>query len=450
MKVTTAQQWWYALPGLPLAALTLPVYVFVPTYYGELGVSLALIGTALLAVRVLDAVSDPLIGYVSDRVHVPLLGGLGRRKPWLLVGMLPTLLALWMVFVPPDRPDAGYLLIWSTVLSIGWTLMLLPYNAWGAELAEDYDGRTDVTARREGFTVLGTLLATSLPVLLGVWDGSTSAGLGDALHGLAIALLVLVPLTVLLALWRVPRERDRGHARIRLRDGLKVLRGNKAFTRLISAFLINGWANGLPASLFVLFVTHVLVAPEMVGPLLFAYFLSGVIAIPGWVALSRRFGKHRVWVGSMTLACATFLWVPFLGAGDIWTFGLIVVLSGFAVGADLVLPAAIQADVVDVDTAETGEQRTGLYFALWSLATKLSLALAAGIAFPLLEFAGFRADLAPGADGNTPSSLFALSMIYAGLPVILKLPALVLMWNFPLSRDAQGELRKTIDTAADV
>ena len=78
------------------------------------------------------------------------------------------------------------------------------------------------------------------------------------------------------------------------------------------------------------------------------------------------------------------------------------------------------------------------------------MALAAGIAFPLLEFAGFRADLAPGADGNTPSSLFALSMLYAGLPVILKLPALVLMWNFPLSRDAQGELRKTIDTAADI
>lgn len=449
MKTSAAQQWWYALPGLPLAALTLPVYVFVPTFYGELGVSLALIGTVLLAVRILDAVTDPMIGFVSDRMSVPLLGRMGRRKPWLLIGLPPTLLAVWMVFVPADNPDATYLLLWSAVLSIGWTLMLLPYNAWGAEIVEDYDGRTGITARREGLIVLGTLVATSAPVLLGVWDGDTSAGLGDALHALAIGLVVLIPLTVALALWRVPRERDRSRSRIRFRDGLKTLRTNKAFVRLISAFLINGWANGLPASLFVLFVTHVLVSPDMVGPLLFLYFLAGVAAIPGWVMIAKRFGKHRTWVGSMTLACATFVWVPFLGPGDVWAFGVIVVLSGLAVGADLVLPASIQADVVDVDTAETGEQRTGLYFAMWSLATKLSLALAAGVAFPLLDLAGFRADVLPsGGDANEGTSLLALSLLYAGLPVILKLPALVLMWNFPLSRDAQAALRDKINAAA--
>ncbi|MGD1934256.1 MAG: MFS transporter, partial [Candidatus Phaeomarinobacter sp.] len=267
----------------------------------------------------------------------------------------------------------------------------------------------------------------------------------EALRILALGLLILLPLTVTLCVWRVPVVPDKSRTRVDIRQGFAAIRQNRPFLRLIAAFLINGWANGLPATLFVLFVTHVLVAPDMVGPLLLLYFLSGVVAIPGWVWLSRRISKHRVWVGSMTLACTTFVWVPLLGAGDIWLFAVVCVVSGFAVGADLVLPAAIQADVVDVDTADTGEQRTGLYFALWSLATKLSLALAAGVAFPLLAIVGFQADTAPGTESlNTSGSLFAVSMLYAGLPVILKLPALVLMWKFPLSREAQEDLQARI------
>lgn len=442
MSPRTSTFWWYALPGLPLAALTLPVYVFVPAFYAELGVSLALIGTVLLGVRLLDAVSDPAIGLLSDRLRLP--GG--RRKPWMFVGLVPTMLAVWMVFVPSETPSATYLFVWSAVLSVGWTLMILPYNAWGAELADDYDGRTAITARREGMVVTGTLLATATPAVLAALG---VIGTAAALEILALGLVILLPLTVALCLWRVPSPRDKSRQRVALGAGLRAIGANRSFVRLVSAYLINGWANGLPATLFVLFVTHVLVAPEMVGPLLFLYFLSGVLAIPGWVWLSRRWSKHRVWVGSMTLACATFIWVPFLGAGDVLWFAVICVLSGFAVGADLVLPAAIQADVVDVDTAETGEQRTGLYFALWSLATKLSLALAAGVAFPLLAFVGFQADTVPGLDStNTNGSLFAVSMLYAGLPVILKLPALVLMWNFPLSREAQEDLQARIAAAA--
>lgn len=442
MKPKTSTFWWYALPGLPLAALTLPVYVLVPAFYAELGVSLALIGAVLLAVRLLDALTDPVIGFLSDRVTLPA----GRRKPWLLIGLVPTMLAVWMVFVPPETPSATYLLLWSAVLSIGWTLMILPYNAWGAELADDYDGRTAVTARREGMVVAGTLLATGTPAALAAVGIVETA---EALRLLALGLVVLLPATVLLCIRHVPVVPDRSRTRVDVREGLAAIRHNKPFLRLVAAFLINGWANGLPATLFVLFVTHVLVAPDMVGPLLLLYFLSGVLAIPGWVWLSWRISKHRVWVGSMILACLTFVWVPLLGAGDVWWFAVICVLSGFAVGADLVLPAAIQADVVDVDTADTGEQRTGLYFALWSLATKLSLALAAGIAFPLLALAGFQADTAPGAESvNSGASLFAVSMLYAGLPVILKLPALVLMWKFPLSREAQEDLRARISAAA--
>jgi Na+/melibiose symporter-like transporter len=122
-----------------------------------------------------------------------------------------------------------------------------------------------------------------------------------------------------------------------------------------------------------------------------------------------------------------------------------------AVGADLVLPASIQADVVDADTELSGEQRTGLYFALWAMATKLALALSA-LALPVLASGGFDATAldATGRSQNTPDALLMLSLLYAGLPIIVKVGAMALMWNFPLDASRQRDIRSKIETAGTV
>jgi Na+/melibiose symporter-like transporter len=139
-----------------------------------------------------------------------------------------------------------------------------------------------------------------------------------------------------------------------------------------------------------------------------------------WVA--RRYGKHRAWVASLVLASATFVWVPLLGPGDALLFGVICVLSGMCLGADLALPASIQADVVELDREAGGGERAGLLFGLWGMATKLALALAVGIAFPLLDLAGF-----DSAGTNEPTALLALALLYGALPVLLKLAVVPLV-----------------------
>ena len=205
------------------------------------------------------------------------------------------------------------------------------------------------------------------------------------------------------------------------------------------AYLINGLANGLPATLFLLFVEHVLAAPEKQGLLLFVYFLCGILGVPFWLLVARRLGKHRTWCTAMILNAAIFAFVPLLGAGDATIFLAICVATGLCLGADLTLPSAIQADVVDVDTARGGGRRTGLYFAFWGMATKLALALAVGIAFGLLDVAGFEA-----AGTNAEGPLLVLALLYGGLPVLLKAVAIALMWRFPLDRDAHAHLRTEI------
>jgi Na+/melibiose symporter-like transporter len=211
---------------------------------------------------------------------------------------------------------------------------------------------------------------------------------------------------------------------------------NRPFRTLVAAFLLNSMANGLPATLFLLFAEQRLEAGDATGWLLLVYFLSGVVAAPLWLQLSYRIGKHRAWVISIVWACAVFATVPLLGPGDVGWFFAICALSGASLGADLALPAAMQADVVDLDRTLSGRSRTGFFFAVWSMATKLSLALAVGIAFPVLGAFGFDAQ-----GDNDATALWALTLLYGVAPIPIKLAAAWLVHRYSLDAGTQAAIR---------
>ncbi len=437
-KPGPAEQRWpvllaYALPALPLAALSLPFYVMVPEFYArDIGLPIATVGYVLLLVRLLDAVSDPLAGWLADRYRP----GFGRRRLWVAASAPLVALSAWFVLAPPANATAAYLLLWASLLSLAWTAAQVPYQAWGAELSRSYAGRTRVAAFRESATVIGTLLALVLPAVIQSRGGDARAGL------LALAALIglALPLFALVAVWRTPEPVERSRTALLWREGLDGILANRPFRRLLAAFFINSFANGLPATLFLFFVAERLGNRDAAGPLLVLYFLCGVLGVPFWLWLAGRTSKHRAWAWGMLLAVACFAGAVFLREGDIFAFGIVCVLTGLALGADVVLPASIQADVIDIDTATTGSERAGLYLGLWALATKLAFAGAVGLAFPLLGAAGFD----PAAGVKTVDGLLMLSLLYAGLPCLLKLGAIALVWNFPLDRDAMGEVETKI------
>ena len=429
----------YALPALPLAALSLPFYVMVPEFYArDVGLPIAVVGYVLLLVRLLDAVSDPLAGWLCDRYRP----AFGRRRSWVVASAPPVALAAWFVLVPPKGAGAGYLLLWASLLSLAWTAAQVPYGAWGAELSRSYAGRTRVAAFRESATVIGTLLALLIPALIQGRGGDTRAGL------VALALLVGIglPLFAVLAVWRTPEPVERSRTVLLWREGLGGLVGNRPFRRLLAAFFINSFANGLPATLFLFFVAERIGDRDAAGPLLVLYFLCGVLGVPFWLWLAGRTSKHRAWAWGMILAVICFGGAVFLGEGDVVAFGLVCVLTGLALGADVVLPASIQADVIDIDTARTGSERAGLYLGLWALTTKLAFAGAVGLAFPLLGALGFD----PAAGVRTTGGLLALGLLYAGLPSLLKLGAIAMVWNFPLDRAALVQAEAAISGHAVV
>lgn len=435
--------WAYGLPGLPLAMASLPVYIFIPTLYAQdLGISLGAIGVVLFIARFVDAISDPLLGLLSDRTN----SRFGRRKPWMVLAMPFMLVTIFQLFDPPDGATITHLAVWSIVLSLVWTAMILPYNAWAAELSDDYHERTQLTSAREAMVLVGTMIAAAFPVVMSELGYPS---LREHTGGIALFVLFTLPLTVLVISTLVPDRQIETKKHVPWRKGFAILAGNKPFRRLLTTYFINAAANGIPATLFILFVTHRLEMPESYGLLLFAYFLAGLVGIPVWYGVSKMVGKSRAWCLAMLTAIAAFIWTPFVvGPGDFMEFLLITLISGCAVGADLSLPSSLQADIVDIDRLETGERRTGLYFAVWGIATKLALGLSAGAAFIILGWVGFDAEIPAGGANNGGLPLSVLTMLYALVPVVFKLIAVALMWNFPLGQQEQEIILRRLRSPA--
>ena len=407
----------YALPAFVLALPTIPAFVLLPSFYAEtMGLGLATVGAIFLGLRLLDVISDPLLGYVSD--HIP--SRFGKRRLPMAIGAVIGAPALIMVFSPAPGVSAGYLIGWGAMLYIAWTAVQIPYVAWAVELEHNYAARAQLNGYREGAGLLGIMATGAAGVVLVTLTEQ------DRFQVLAWATVILGCGVFYVTLRFVPEGRfvpsDKSRA-------LSFPWGNRLFLRVLTAWFLNGLANGLPAVCLPLFMTHILGASNTdQAALLFIYFLFAVVGIQGWVWLSRLYTKHSIWCLSMTMACAVFLTVPLLNAGDIVAFGVICALTGLTLGSDLALPPAIQADCADWDRFRFRKERTGTLFAYWSMSTKLALGLAVGFAFPALSWLG----LDDQTQTASNQSKMALVVIYAVIPIVLKLMAIMLMRNFPI------------------
>lgn len=423
----------YGSLAFPLAAAFIALQVFIPTFYAEsTGLSLTSVGIVLLIARLCDTVTDPLVGFLSDKTPTRWR----RRKLYVVIATPLIAVSTFYLFNPPDAVGTGYLLWWTVCIYVAGTLSIVPLGAWGAELSSDYNKRSLIAGVRVAFGLLGSLAALLFAV---IFSGNDSAELGATLSGVSWLVIATLLLTTVLVAFVVPDNNDTALPENTLSEAWKVVSKPTPFRQLLGSFFLNAVGNAIPASLFVLFVTHVIDAADHVGRLLFLYFICSALSVPVWVAVSKRIGKHQTWTVAIILAAAFFVWTPFLGADSLRIFYLIVIVTGFATGADLVLPAAINGDLIEWDALESGYRRPGLFFALWGTATKLSFALAIGIAFPLLDMVGFSAT-----GSNDGNAIQGLAVLY-GLPCIgFKLCALFLMRGYPITSEKHAQIRREL------
>ena len=397
----------YGALALPLAFAALPIYVHVPRFYAETtGMELAWLGAVLLGARLLDAFVDPWLGWLADRLP---------RRRMVALALLPFAMGFVALLNPPESSPALWLLGSLALTYLGFSAATVAYQAWGAAVGSDSALRTRLTAAREGFGLLGVVLAAALPGMLA----------SDLSVGTERLAWILPPLLLVAAAASFSQVGTGALAAVPSEAFLARLRrawGDPAFRRLLAVFVANGIAAALPATLFLFYVADVLGAPTASGPLLALYFVAGAASLPWWVKAAARFGRVRAWLAAMGVAMAAFAGAAGLGSGEVLPFALICLASGAALGADLALPAAIAADLGE------RQRQAGACFGVWNFVAKLNLALAAGLVLPLLDLLGYR----PGETGQG-DGLAALTFAYAVLPLAFKLLAAGLLWRW---RDA--------------
>jgi GPH family glycoside/pentoside/hexuronide:cation symporter len=410
--------WRYGLMGLPLAFVALPLYVLLPNHYARnFGLSLASLGALLLTVRLFDTVIDPWLGRWTDHLFTRSPAAVLR---WGALAGALLCSGFALMFFPPATVSAGAntgLMLWlglSLLLTtVAFSALSILHQAWGARLGGNEAKRSRVVAWREGFGLAGVVLASISPLAFGL-PATT-------------AILVVAGIVAWLA-WRAgptptPSAPTAGPLTTPLlaRAALWLPWSRPGFRALMAVFMVNGIASAVPATLILFFVQDRLQAPAAMAPLfLGSYFVCAALALPLWLQVVARLGLARTWGIGMALALAVFGFASQLGTGDSLAFLLVCALSGVAMATDLALPAALLNGQIEAQ-GDRG-QSEGAYFGWWAFATKLNLALAAGLALPLLGAFGY----APGA--RDAQALTTLTWAYCLLPCALKTLALALLY----------------------
>ena len=429
----------FAAPSAAAAAAGLPIALYLPAYYAaDLGLGLTLLGSIFMLTKIWDVITDPIVGVLTDRYPTRW----GRRRHWIALGT-PILLGCSILVYFPERfapggITVGYLVVAFLGLYTGSTLLGISHTAWGAELTDDYHERSRLQGWIQMFALFGSFTVMAIPALVEqLGDTVTYRGRVESMGWyMAIAL----PITVLVALFAVPERELEPQPRIGLRQSASAILKNRPMRRLVLADFLLSLPAAARASLYVFFVGQVIGRPDFTSVILLLYFATGPIAIPVWIRISKVVGKHRA-VAYGLMAHGVFALAYLIPQkGDIVLFTCIHLFSAFVYGGHSFLIRSMVADVTDADTVTSGQQRTGLYYSLVTMTTKVGTAIGIGIVYPALDWFGF------DPRGNNPdAALNGLRYLFVFVPLFAEVAVAWILYHYPLDEAAQRGLRRQIE-----
>lgn len=423
-KMSPWQLFCFGVLTVPLAMGGLALVLFLPTYYAvEIGLGFTATGVVFALGRIFDVITDPVVGYLSDETR----SRFGPRKPWIVLGVPAFCLAAWMLLSPPANAGLAYLLLASSLYFLFYTVLDVPYSSIGLEISPHEHERSILAGSKAAFQVVGAIAAASMPY----WLGLPMAG---SLRVTAVFVILLSVIGLLLFLFFVPgRVRHVAGPRAGLRSALARVSGKRAYNRLVAAFFIVQSANALTGGLMVLYVTHIVGAPHLVGLFLGLLFLSTALFLPVWIFLSMRYSKRTAWLISMLGCCLVLAAAPLIEAGDVMSAAILCCLIGTVFGCDAIMPTSILADIIYDDELSGSNRLGGLALAIKNALSKLTFIIPMGLAFPVLDLVDFNKT---GENGDLQR--MTLLFFFTGLPVLLRIGAFLAYRKAPLPAIAAG------------
>ncbi len=429
VRLSSLQLIAYSLPIFGIEFIIVPILIVLPSYYIAHGTgSFALFGTAVLISRIVYSCSGPVIGYLSDRFNTPW----GRRKPWMLVGLAIAVVAALMLFLPPRGASAWYFCVASSLALFSFSVIDVPYIAWGAEITRDTAMRTRITTYRAALATGATFAFLGLPLLFPAFGGHNVLQT-TVINRLGYVAAVTIIVTVLIALAFVPRGAEAAEDAPPRGELLRVLRGiltNVPMWWFAGAIIFTFLANLQPASVAIPFMESLRLTNWFQGMTMIG-IAAGIVLMPLWLAITYRVGKARSWALLLALtASGSVVYFPLAAI-----FGPFVALLASTVIAaapaaymTASLPYSVMADIIDYDEERTGRNHAANYAAVTLLIIRFQSAIAGALGFYVLAFFQYHMD-AP----NTPLAYFGLYFDEFALPVLFAAAGIACIWFSPLN-----------------
>ena len=427
------------------------MYLFMSLYVMKFSTDVLLIAPAIMGLiffvsRIWDAVSDPLVGYLSDRTN----SALGRRRGWLLASLIPISLTFYMVFSPPSGFNLGQLNWWMAFSIIGFysamTLFFVPHMSLGAELTEDYHERSRLFGSRHATYTLGSILSLASMYLLIDAESGSGAGVRSLAKDLALLAVIIMAVLLVFSIFRLKERKDfQGRMTSGPFDAYKDVWNNRHARLLIVVTFIENVGSAAIAALTLYVMQYVVGAPQLAAVVILAYMVPSSVSVPIWIPLSKKYGKIKVWVASMVgtgLSFGGFIFLPFiddLESRVILSF-VLAVFAGISAGCGGTIAPSIQSDVIDYDEMLSGERKEGSYFAAWNFVYKSAVGVMLLLTGFVLQFTGF----VPNAD-QTELVKFSMVALYGLFPLVCYLIGAYLFTKFELDEAACAEVRRKLD-----
>ena len=408
-----------------------------------LGLDPAYVGVALAVGRVVDAVTDPAVGILSDRIDTRF----GHRKPFMFAGAMLILPLMLAMFSTPGIDSAIGLTIWVAVvyslMNTAYTLQNVPYSALVPELTTDFHERTNINGYRNIFAVLGTLTAFGGVTTMTAGNAPSAWFLMAGVMGLAMMVTFLVPTLFVPKTHKVSIvKQERGV----FRDYLSTF-GMKEFMLVALPWMFHLTGITIILQNVPYFFTYVIGRPESQVLALASLLLGAIISIPVWVVISRHIGKKRTYNAGMAIFAASIVLFYFLGhrlgMGYIVTA---MAIAGLGFGAQYVMPYSILADVIEADYERGGRRREGVFMGQFTFVSKVGQALAALVTGIVLRIVGFQQPRVAGEIlTQTGEALSGIRALLGPIAALFFIAGIVVLSFYPITEQVYQEIRKRID-----
>lgn len=425
----------YAVPAVGWASGLLTVQFFFMKFGTDvLLLSPVAVGLIFFFGRIWDAISDPIVGMLSDRTSTRL----GRRRPWMFAALPVLCLAIAAVFGPP-RLSPPMLLAWVTaaifIYYTAHTAYQVPHQSLGSELSKDHLERNRIFGVMSVAITIGMMAAFA--GMQYVTNHATPREAASRLgFGLAAFMFVVLMIPPLLLRER-PEHQGRGGTRVY--DALRDIAANRNARSLLLAQFVQMVGAGTLGVLAPYYYQYVLGRPDLIGVMPAIFVLSSIGAIPIWIRLLGRYGKAPMWRVALVGAALAFGAVGLVKPGGVFYVGALMVVAGFFIGCGTMVGPSLLADVIDSDEYETGERKEGVYSAAWGFVMKSSNAFVVLLTGTALQFS----DFVPNEE-QSASVLWLLRCIVGGLPLVAMATGAWVLRSFTLDAKTHAEIRKAI------